>query len=112
MGAYDATRAAMLSLSESLHAAMSECGVHVVVLCPTFVRTRILQTSRMAEGVRSRTQTLMDRKGTDPERVARETLDALDRNDAHAYDVLRRPKELCRRTLGSGDLGTPEPPDG
>ncbi|MDH3686032.1 MAG: SDR family NAD(P)-dependent oxidoreductase [Myxococcales bacterium] len=83
MGAYNATKAAVLSLSETLHAEMSGSGVHVAVLCPTFVRTDIIRTSRIAESLRRRAQELMDRKGTDPADVARKTLDALDRNHLH-----------------------------
>jgi short-subunit dehydrogenase len=45
MGAYNATKAAVLSLSETLHAERSGCGVGVAVLCPTFVRTHIIQAS-------------------------------------------------------------------
>lgn len=83
MGAYNATKAAVLSLSETLHAELSGSGVHVAVLCPTFVRTNIIRESRIAETVRERAQTLMDRRGVDAREVARKTLDALDRNRLH-----------------------------
>ncbi|NNL65706.1 MAG: SDR family NAD(P)-dependent oxidoreductase [Myxococcales bacterium] len=83
MGAYNATKAAVLSLSETLHAEMSGSGVHVAVLCPTFVRTNIIRGSRIAETARARAQALMDRRGVDVREVAQETLDALDRNRLH-----------------------------
>ncbi len=83
MGAYNVTKAAVLSLSETLHAEMSGSGVHVAVLCPTFVRTNIIRKSRIAVGSRDRAQALMDRRGVDASEVARKTLDALDRNRLH-----------------------------
>ena len=83
MGAYNATKAAVLSLSETLHAELSGSGVHVAVLCPTFVRTNIIRESRIAETVSERAQPLMDRRGVDAREVARKTLDALDRNRLH-----------------------------
>ncbi len=83
MGAYNATKAAVLSLSETLHAEMSGSGVRVAVLCPTFVRTNIVRSSRIAQGAQDRAQGLMDRKGVDAAEIARKTLDALDRGCIH-----------------------------
>jgi len=83
MGAYNATKAAVLSLSETLHAEMAGSGVRVAVLCPTFVKTDIIRSSRIDDAVRSRAQTLMDRQGMSCEAVAKATLDGLDRGRIH-----------------------------
>ena len=79
MGAYNATKAAVLAISETLHAEMAGSGVRVAVLCPTFVKTNIVRSSRIDDTMRSRAQTLMDRQGVSCELVAKVTLDALDR---------------------------------
>jgi NAD(P)-dependent dehydrogenase (short-subunit alcohol dehydrogenase family) len=46
MGPYNVTKAAVVSLSETLSAELRELGVGVTVLCPTFFRTQILASSR------------------------------------------------------------------
>lgn len=83
MGAYNATKAAVLAISETLHAEMADSGVRVAVLCPTFVKTNIVHSSRIDDTMRSRAQTLMDRQGASCEAVAKVTLDALDRGRIH-----------------------------
>ncbi len=42
MAAYNVSKAGVLSLSETLAAELSGTGVHVTVLCPTFVKTNII----------------------------------------------------------------------
>jgi NAD(P)-dependent dehydrogenase (short-subunit alcohol dehydrogenase family) len=57
MGPYCATKFGVVGLSESLYydLAARNSGVHVSVLCPGFVRTRIAQSSRnMPEAVRAK----------------------------------------------------------
>jgi hypothetical protein len=90
MGAYNATKAAVLALSETLHAEMAGSGVRVAVLCPTFVKTNIIQTSRLGVSTKekARAQRLMDKRGVSPDTVARETLDALDRGTIHVLPQL------------------------
>lgn len=83
MGAYNATKAAVLSLSETLHAEMAESGIRVTVLCPTFVKTDIIRSSRIDDAVRSRAQAMMDQQGMSCGQVARATLDGLDRGRIH-----------------------------
>ncbi|MFO0723815.1 MAG: SDR family NAD(P)-dependent oxidoreductase [Myxococcota bacterium] len=46
MGPYNATKAAVVALSESLHAELAGSGVHVTVLCPTFFQTNIANAGR------------------------------------------------------------------
>ena len=45
-GAYTATKAAVVALSESWAAELTRKGIHVSVLCPAFVQTRIYDSER------------------------------------------------------------------
>ena len=44
MAAYNVSKAGVLSLSETLAAELSGTGVNVTVLCPTFVKTNIVES--------------------------------------------------------------------
>ena len=46
LGAYTATKAAVVALSESWAGELEEKGIHVSVLCPAFVQTRIHESER------------------------------------------------------------------
>jgi len=46
MGAYNVSKAAVVSLSETLYAELLHRGVGVTVLCPGFVQTRLLDAGR------------------------------------------------------------------
>lgn len=48
LGAYTASKFAIVGLSEVLHAEMAPHGVGVSVLCPGLVRTRLGETTRRA----------------------------------------------------------------
>ena len=45
-GAYSATKAAVVAMSECWHGELSNDNIHVSVLCPGFVKTRINQSQR------------------------------------------------------------------
>ncbi len=49
-GAYSATKAAVVALSECWHAEMKADNIHVSVLCPGFVKTRINLSDRNKQG--------------------------------------------------------------
>jgi len=102
MGAYNATKAAVLALSETLHAEMAGSGVRVAVLCPTFVRTNIIRSSRIDAAARVRAQALMDRQGMSGEAVARMTLDALDRGRIHVLPQLDARVSWCLKRMAPG----------
>jgi NAD(P)-dependent dehydrogenase (short-subunit alcohol dehydrogenase family) len=53
MGAYCASKAAVVSLSESLYAELMPFGIGVSVLCPGFVKTRLAETSLDADPTKS-----------------------------------------------------------
>ncbi|MDT5195337.1 MAG: hypothetical protein QOH20_2091, partial [Mycobacterium sp.] len=47
MAAYNVSKAGVLSLSETLAAELSGTGIGVTVLCPTFVKTNIVESGRI-----------------------------------------------------------------
>lgn len=79
MAAYNVSKAGVLSLSETLAAELSGTGVHVTVLCPTFVKTNIVHSGRISARSTELADRLMRWTGFSPERVARTCLDTLDR---------------------------------
>ena len=79
MAAYNVSKAGVLSLSETLAAELSGTGVNVTVLCPTFVKTNIVESGRITDKSTQMAGRLMRWTGFSPERVARTCLDTLDR---------------------------------
>jgi NAD(P)-dependent dehydrogenase (short-subunit alcohol dehydrogenase family) len=79
MGAYNVSKAGVLSLSETMAAELSGTGVRVTVLCPTFVRTNLVNAGRVDDAAAKLANDLMAWVGFSPERVAAMTLDAHDR---------------------------------
>jgi NAD(P)-dependent dehydrogenase (short-subunit alcohol dehydrogenase family) len=79
MAAYNVSKAGTLSLSETLAAELSGTGVNVTVLCPTFVKTNIVDAGRISDKSTQLADWLMRWTGFPPERVARTCLDTLDR---------------------------------
>ena len=88
MGPYNVSKAGALALSETLAAEMSGTGVRVSVLCPTLVKTNILEAGRITSGSTDFAAPLMRRLGMSPERVARITLDAHDRGGLYVMPQL------------------------
>lgn len=79
MAAYNVSKAAVLSLSETLAAELSGTGVDVTVLCPTFVKTNIVTSGRITADSTQLADRLMRWTGFSPARVARMCLDTHDR---------------------------------
>jgi NAD(P)-dependent dehydrogenase (short-subunit alcohol dehydrogenase family) len=79
MAAYNVSKAGVLSLSETLAAELSGTGVNVTVLCPTFVKTNIVESGRITDKSTQMAGRLMRWTGFSPERVARTCLDTVDR---------------------------------
>lgn len=83
MAAYNVSKAGVLSLSETLSAELSGTGVAVTVLCPTFVKTNIVDNPGIEESAAKLATNLMKWTGVSAELVARKTLDANDRGQLH-----------------------------
>ena len=81
MGPYNVTKAAVVALSETLHAELAQDGVGVTVLCPTFFRTNIGKSARGADPTMSSlVEKLMDQGKLQANDVARIALDAAQKN--------------------------------
>jgi NAD(P)-dependent dehydrogenase (short-subunit alcohol dehydrogenase family) len=88
MAAYNVSKAGVLSLSETLAAELFSTAVKVTVLCPTFVKTNILESGRISEESNDLAAKLMRWIGFSAERVARICLDAQDRGDLYCMPQL------------------------
>jgi 2-hydroxycyclohexanecarboxyl-CoA dehydrogenase len=79
VGAYGATKAAVLSLSQSLRADWASQGVGVSVMCPGGVKTSIAESTRyLGDQVEKRDMALKAiGRGQPPELVAREVVRAI-----------------------------------
>jgi NAD(P)-dependent dehydrogenase (short-subunit alcohol dehydrogenase family) len=83
MAAYNVSKAGTLSLSETLAAELSGTAVKVTVLCPTFVKTNIIESGRIPDHTTQFANKLMRWIGLSPEKVARICLDAHDRGELY-----------------------------
>jgi NAD(P)-dependent dehydrogenase (short-subunit alcohol dehydrogenase family) len=92
MAAYNVSKAGVLSLSETLAAELSGTAVKVTVLCPTFVKTGIvdsgLESGRISAESSELATKLMAWIGFSAQKVARVCLDANDRGDLYCMPQL------------------------
>jgi NAD(P)-dependent dehydrogenase (short-subunit alcohol dehydrogenase family) len=85
MAPYNATKAAVIALSETLRAEMRRHGVGVTVLCPTFFRTNIAHSARaFGEGRLDVVHKRMATAKIQADDVARLALDAAARDELYA----------------------------
>ena len=80
LGAYSATKAAVVGLTDALDIELRGTRVRVSALCPGVIDTAIVATSTMRgewEDRRARTIDLYTRRGTSPDVVARQALAAV-----------------------------------
>ncbi len=81
MAAYNVTKAAVLSLSETLHGELAPHGIHVTALCPTFVKTNLMETARFVEARQAEAAAAFFRRASmSVEQVVEEGLRALEEN--------------------------------
>jgi NAD(P)-dependent dehydrogenase (short-subunit alcohol dehydrogenase family) len=85
MGAYNASKAAVVSLSETLRGELADTGVGVSVLCPFFFKTNILESGRFYGSQSARrakvAERLMRESPLDARGVARFALEGSARGD-------------------------------
>ena len=94
----------MLSLSETLAAELSGTGINVTVLCPTFVKTNIVESGRISASSTQLADRLMRWTGFSPERVAKTCLDTNDPRRPVLHAAARCPNRLGHQTFHSHDL--------
>jgi NAD(P)-dependent dehydrogenase (short-subunit alcohol dehydrogenase family) len=107
MAAYNVSKAAVLSLSETLAAELSSTAINVTVLCPTFVKTNILDSGHIATKTTEFADKVMRWTGTSPDKVARTCLEAHDRGELYCFPQFEAKigwsaKRLFPRTFGRG----------
>lgn len=88
MAAYNVSKAGVMSLSETLAAELAGAGVAVTVLCPSFVKTNIIQAGRIPAKTSSLAAGLMQRVGSSPDEVALMTLQAHERGELYVLPQL------------------------
>lgn len=82
MASYNVTKAAVVSLSETLYAEAAPHGVHVSVLCPTFFQTNLLEGSRFADTrQRKMAEAFFKRSNVTSETVAKKALEGMEAGD-------------------------------
>ena len=96
MGAYNVSKAGVVSLSETLSAELAGTGIAVTVLCPTFVKTNIFEGELIDPSSAGLARKLARVIGFSADRVARTTLDAHDRG--RLYVVPQFDAQLLWRT--------------
>ena len=83
MSAYNATKAAVLALSETLYSELYDTGIGVSVALPTFFRTNIARNQRGDAVHRRITAKLLERSGLTARDAAEALLDAAARGRLH-----------------------------
>ncbi|HVM46130.1 MAG TPA: SDR family oxidoreductase [Candidatus Thermoplasmatota archaeon] len=82
MAAYNATKAAVVSISETLRTELAEHGIGVSVVCPSFIRTNLLESFRGATpDVQRTTKRLLTRAKLSAEEVAQIVHRGVERGD-------------------------------
>lgn len=80
MSAYGTAKAAVVAFSEQLRAELHEAGVGVSVVCPAFVRTRLLETMRSQDKLfLDQIENWMHRSTVTAEDVAEQVMAAMER---------------------------------
>jgi short-subunit dehydrogenase len=90
MAAYNVSKAAVVSLSETLSAELARNNVGVTVVCPAFFATNLLHAGRFGEPRHAEfVEASMRRSPITAEQVAQATLDAVARRQLHVVLPLR-----------------------
>ena len=78
MGSYNAAKAGVIAVSETLKHELANEGVGVTVVCPAFFPTNLMQAARVPNaGTRNMVQRCMDKSGVTAEDVAAQIAEAV-----------------------------------
>ncbi|MEO6228454.1 MAG: SDR family oxidoreductase [Thermomonas sp.] len=92
--AYNATKAAVVALSETLQLELQADRIGVTVVCPAFFRTALAQNMRASSpALEAMTKRLVERARIGPEQIARLIFEGVQRGETH---ILTHPE--VRRT--------------
>ncbi len=84
MSAYNATKAAVVALSETLRVELEKDGIGVSVVCPAFFRTNLTETFRAANADVDRiTKRLVNQARRGADEIAELTFQGISRGDFH-----------------------------
>ncbi|GAB3681144.1 SDR family NAD(P)-dependent oxidoreductase [Salinisphaera aquimarina] len=83
MGAYNASKAAVLAVTETLAAELADTPIRVTALCPTFVQTNIMKAGRISASSSKIADNLMRWTGVPAESVVKSALAGLDRRQLY-----------------------------
>lgn len=83
MAPYNATKAAVISLSETMAAELAGTGIQTSVAMPGFFRTHLLEHMRAPPEENALAHQLMDHSGHDPDEAARALLQAAAEGDLY-----------------------------
>ena len=82
--AYNATKAAVVALSETLQLELDADNIVVSVVCPAFFRTALAQNMRASNPkLEAMTKRLVERARIGPEDIARQIFEGVQRGDTH-----------------------------
>ncbi|MEO5962404.1 MAG: SDR family oxidoreductase [Thermomonas sp.] len=82
--AYNATKAAVVALSETLQLELEGDHIGVSVVCPAFFRTALAQNMRASDPrLEAVTKRLVERARIGPEDIARQVFEGVQRGDTH-----------------------------
>ncbi len=82
MSAYNATKAAVVSLSETLHNELAEHGIAVTVVCPSFFKTNLAESLRTTDpSLKAATDRLLASSRITAEDVAEDVFRAVERRE-------------------------------
>jgi NADP-dependent 3-hydroxy acid dehydrogenase YdfG len=78
MGSYNAAKAGVIAVSETLRHELSSEGVGVTVVCPAFFPTNLMTSARVQQaGTKAMVQRFMDKSGVTAESVAAQIAEAV-----------------------------------
>jgi short-subunit dehydrogenase len=87
MGAYNVSKAGVISLSETLSGEFEGTGVGVTVLCPTFFQTNIAKSGRFHDEKTRSTAEKLVREGKTADEVARAALSSVEKGRLYSVPM-------------------------
>lgn len=91
MSAYNATKAAVVALSETLYAELQPHGIGTSVVCPAFFRTNLANTSRASSAeMASVTRHLVNKAKIGAEEIAEQVFSAVEKG---GFRIMTHPRE-------------------